>query len=266
MGGSSSKSTIEQLNDVAISVATQNVQSCSGSATQSQIVNVKGVKGDVIMGQIDQKQGTSIDLKCVFSAENQSKMQSDIAQELSNRVQTMGGDLTSAFGGTSTDQNTNIENLFKSSIDNKMVSEQVSQIVQNQLVNYEDIDGQLVLKGINQEQSARLIAEAIMNSTQYSGVINKIASAVDVQVETKGGSIFAGLFDMIAQLALYGAIVVVALVVGIAMFFGGKYALNWIRSKRKGTGKGTGKGIAAPRIAPPPPPLRAPVPIPPPPL
>lgn len=231
MGASHSTSTIKQLNDIAIAVANKSVQSCVNTAMQSQLIKIKGVKGDVKITGLSQRQGATVDMKCVFSSETQNKMQSDISQEITNYVKAKGGDLTSALGGTSAKQNTDIKNIFQTSVHNETVANQVSSTLQSQTLSAEDIDGSLIIADLSQDQTAGVVAEAIISSSQYSGVLNNIATAIDAHAESQGGGIFTSLFAMISSIGMYIVYAMVLLVVLVVMFYTGRFVLSKIKGR-----------------------------------
>jgi hypothetical protein len=240
MGGTHSTSTIKQLNDIAISVANKSVQSCVNTAMQSQLIKIKGVKGDVKITGLSQRQGATVDMKCVFSSETQNKLQTDIAQEITNYVKAKGGDITAALGGTSAKQNTDIKNIFQTSIHNETLANQVSSTVQTQTLSAEDIDGSLIIADLSQDQTAGVIAEAIISSSQYTGVLTNIATAIDAHAESQGGGIFTSLFAMFSSIAMYAMYAAVLLVLAVIMFYGGRYVL---RSTWSGSVKRAVRGV-----------------------
>jgi len=242
MGGTHSTSTIKQLNDIAISVANKSVQSCVNTAMQSQLVKIKGVKGDVKITGLSQRQGATVDMKCVFSSETQNKLQTDISQEITNYVKSKGGDITAALGGTSSKQNTDIKNIFQTSIHNETLASQVSSTLQTQTLSAEDVDGSVIIADLSQEQTAGVVAEAIISSSQYSGVLNNIATAIDAHTEAQGGGIFTSLFGMISSVAMYAMYAIVLLIVLLVMFFGARFIYRTMWSNAiKGVGRGVGK-------------------------
>ena len=269
MGGSSSKTTYQQLTDIGINVANSQVQKCTASVSQSQLNQVQGVKGDVIIGKISQKQGAQVDLKCVFSANTQNDIQTKLAQEITQFAQSKGGDITAGFGRSSSEANTNIKNIFKINVNNETVHASVSNIMQTMTNSYKDIGGNLVIEGIDQDQSAQNVAKAMMKSSQYSGALLDISTKIDQGAKSQGGGIFTNMFDMIGGIVgdLKGVILAIALAVAVVvgagiLIYGGKKAYDMMRSGPSGS-----TSASAPvRMAPAPPAYVPRVPIPPPPL
>lgn len=271
MGGTSSKSTIKQLNDIAMDVVNKNVQSCVGAAMQSQLIKIKGTKGDVSITGGKLRQGATVNMKCVFSTETQNKMQSQIAQEMSNFVKAKGGDITGGIKGTNTDQSMDIENIFKTSIHNETVSKQVASTLQEQTISVEDTDGSVVIADFDLEQTASIVAEAIVKSSQYSGVINNIASKLDAKAESEGGGIFSAIFGMfggMGQMFMYGAALAVIIAVLVGLFFVGKALVSKgnVGKAKLANPKVVAPKVVAPKVAVPKVSMQSPMSIPPPPL
>lgn len=262
MGGSSSKTTFESLTEIAIDVASEQVQKCTTTASQDQMINIRGTKGDVKMSGISQRQGVSVNMDCAFSSTTQNDLQTQLAQQITQKLEAKGGDFTAGFGNSRSEANTTIKNLFSTSVNNKSLMEAVSSTLQRQSLDIADTGGNVIIADFSQEQTANNIAKVMMDNTQYSGVLHEIATQVDQQAKSQGGGIFTNMFDMIGgifdnlkgvilALAIAAAVVVV---VGI-LIYGGMKAYDMMQSRSV---KAT---VAAPAYVPrvtgfiPPPPL-----------
>jgi hypothetical protein len=213
MGGSSSKQTINKLTSIAVDVTNKTIQSCVGSAQQSQLIKINNIKGDVRIGDLSQQQGSSINLKCIFSNEMQTKIQSDVAAQITSFVKASAADLTSAPGGASSDSELNIKNMFHTGIHNETVTKQAISSLQEQTVSIHDIDGSLIIDKLSQSQSSKLVATAIIKSSQYSGVLNTVADKIDASAASKRTGIFNSMFGMLGNIFMYMAIM--AVIVGV---------------------------------------------------
>ena len=149
-GSSSSESTITKVTDIAYNAINHNMQSCVGSASQNQLIKLNNIHGNIDLRGVQQSQGVSVDMKCAFSTEVQNKIQDQIASDINNLVTSKGGDFTA--GSSSSATNTNITNILKTTIDNKSVSEQVTQTMQSQTVSITDVGGNVIASGLTQEQ------------------------------------------------------------------------------------------------------------------
>jgi hypothetical protein len=147
MGGSSSKTTVSKLTDIAMNVVNKNVQSCVVSATQSQLIRVQNVHGDVNLSGTTQKQGVSIDMKCAFSSATQNQIQDQLASEISNLAQSTTGDITS--GKAQSVSTTDIKNILKSNVQNESLSEQVSTAIQKQTVSVTNVGGSVTASDLH---------------------------------------------------------------------------------------------------------------------
>jgi len=264
MGGSSSKSTYEELTKIGYDIANSNTQRCTTSASQSQLVNLRGNKGTVKLGNISQQQGVSIDVNCLFSSTTQNDIQTQLARQITQFAEAKGGDVTAGFGNSSSEVNTNIKNLFQTNINNQSLAESVTSALQSQVIDLALNEGTIIAADQYQNQSAEVISKAMMDSVQYSGVLQDIATKIDQTAKSKGGGIFSNMFDMIGGIFgdLKGVImsIAIAVVVAIALgvlVYGGKKAYDMMQS---------GKAPQAPRVRAPSAPAYTPRAIPPPPL
>lgn len=199
MGGSSSKSTVQKLTDIATKVANESVQRCIGAATQDQLIDIDNDGGTMILGNISQKQGISINMQCAMSSETQNKIQNDLASQISAAVNSSTGDFTS--GKSKSISDVDIKNILSTSIDNDSLSEEVSTTLQNQKIKlHNGPDGTVLATGVSQEQGASLVVNAMMTSGQYSGALNKIADTIDVTAKSESKGIFSSLFDMLGSM------------------------------------------------------------------
>jgi hypothetical protein len=224
MGGNTSKSTITQLTDIATDVATKNVQSCVGKASQDQLLLIKGTKGDVKIDNINQRQGATVDMKCLFNTETQDKMQNEMSQKIEGAVKAKGG-----LFGSKAKQDIDIKNIFKTNINNETVSQQVSSTLQNQAAIIDKTKGSVIIGDVTQEQTATVIAETIVNSSQYTGVLKEIATKVDAKATSESGGIFGSLFGGIGGIVF---IVIIVIGLGIGAVKGYPYLQKWIRDKQ----------------------------------
>jgi hypothetical protein len=238
MGGSSSKTTFESLTEVAINVANEQVQKCTSTASQSQVLQIKGTKGDVKIGGFSQRQAVSIDMKCAFDNNTQSNLQAKLAQEITQMAEAKGGDITAGFGNSSSEANTNIRNLFSTNINNSSLMAAVSSTMQEQKISVEDTDGNVIIADVEQDQTARNMAEVMMSNTQYSGVLHEIATKIDQKAKSQGGGIFTNMFDMIGGIFenLKGVILAIVIAIAVAvgggiLIYGGMKAYNMMQSQ-----------------------------------
>ena len=81
MGGTSSKTTVDILNSVAVSASMRTVQSCTTAASQNQLIQLQAV-GDVTLGDINQNQGVSVNTECLFSTAKKNEMAASMSNDI----------------------------------------------------------------------------------------------------------------------------------------------------------------------------------------
>lgn len=228
MGGTSSKTTVNQLTDISTKIANSSIQSCVTAASQEQIVKISHTDGNVDLSGANQKQAVSVNMKCVMSNDTQNKIQNEMASQIANFAKSTGGDYT-AVGASHASAETNIKNILSSSIDNESISKQMASSLQKQEIAVSDTHGNVIAKGLTQDQGADVISKALISNSQYTGALTKIADKIDSHTEAENKGIFNSMFDalgMTARSAMYGAIaLVIAGIIGVAVFF-------FIRSRR----------------------------------
>lgn len=216
MGATESKSSLTALNDSAMSVCNQSAQKCVGITAQEESVEAKDVKGDVKISGVKQKQSTTVNMKCLFSNDTQTSIQEAIADDISNKATTKGGDLfTSALGKTKSDVKTAVLNIFKSNVDVSSMQQQVSKTLQEEKVEAKEVDGNVVISDIDQDQTTDLVVKAMFENTGYSKSVADIADKIDSSADGKAGGLF-NLFGNGTMKWLVIGLIILALVGGIA--------------------------------------------------
>lgn len=150
-------STMKHLIDIGIDVASKHIKSCVGSAMQTQLVKVKGAQ-----------KSSSVNIKCIFSAEMQTAIQTDLAKNIEN------------LGVM------DIKHLFNTNINYETVSKQVASTLKQQTLSAEDVDGSVIIADVDPAQAIAIVATAMINSSQYLGVFNTIAQHLDSKDTTFG--------------------------------------------------------------------------------
>jgi hypothetical protein len=229
MGGSSSKSTIQKLTDIATNVMNKSVQRCVTSATQNQMMDIDNEGGFAFMTGVTQKQGVSIDASCVESADTQTQIQNDLASQISAAVNSKTGDFTS--GASKSVSNVDIKNILSTNINNDTLHESINEAIQRQGIKVHNKGGTLIMLGVSQEQGASMYVQAMLSSDQYSAALNKIAEKIDVSATSESKGIFSSLFDMLGSMfnswtmMVAGIVLVVILLIFFTLrMFGGSAA------------------------------------------
>lgn len=207
MGGTQSKSSIDVLNSISSSVTQNIVKSCSTAATQNQLIQIQNVAGDVDLTGTSQKQGTSINSECLFSSNTQADLQNKLAQDLVNKADASGFPIVSALGSTKADAIINLKNQFSSSVNQSDLQQSITTSLQQQQISVANVGGNVIAKGINQDQTSEIVAKSIMQSSGYASVINDLAQKID-QKSTSSESIFGNFFSNISSYFLIGMVVV----------------------------------------------------------
>lgn len=197
MGGTQSKNTASVLNDIAVNVAMDSVMSCTVAATQSQLLELKNIEGDVTISGVSMLQGSSVDANCVMQADKQNEIASSIANALAQHAEAKGQAVVSALGNTKSQVVSNITNKLTNNINANTKVEFVTQIDQIQKVGVENVSGNVVIQNMSFEQSAQLVAKALMKTRAYSEVINETAAKIDQATKTEEENPIAGIIDSV---------------------------------------------------------------------
>lgn len=225
MGGTVSKNNLETLNQIAIDVTQQTTSRCVTTSTQQQLIEATNVAGDVVIEGSTLSQGSTIDMECLLSADTQSKIQSNIANEISQYADSQGQGMISALGSTKAEASANIKNMFESKVKLETLQESITKSMQVQAIRATNVGGNFVVRNVNMSQLASVVAKTIIKSTSYSDVINEIANKLDQKATAKEDSPLKPLTDMIGGVAgsitwiIIGVVAVAAVIVVVLIYY-----------------------------------------------
>ena len=225
MGGTQSKTTVSSLTDIAMEVAQTNIARCVQAATQEQIIAVSKVAGDVTISGTTMSQTMSVNMSCALSNEMDSKIKGDIADEFAQYASTKGIAALSALGRTQAIAATNIEQIFSAKSSQSNLQEAVMQNLQRQKISATSIGGNLVITNTSMEQTAEVIAKAIISSTGYADTIATVANKIDQEGEAEEKGPFDTLFETIKGVVSSYIFMIIGIVViaGLVVIFFLKY-------------------------------------------
>lgn len=214
------------VNTTAVNTLIENVKKCSAALLLNQNVRIAGVKaeGDINI-DIKQVQNAGLDFSCAQKDEIKSDVvnsmistiMSQIDQQsqinLINKLQAKVDTSTTSqqqlppfpWGGSDTSSDvtqkinnyvetrkeTNIQNVISNAVyanfTNSNYDECIAQIVAQQGVTIENVQtGGRFTVTINQEQSAKLVAQCVQNANVTVRAVNDIAQYLDLQIKQTG--------------------------------------------------------------------------------
>lgn len=219
VGGSKSSSSAELLNQIAISATQSIISRCVTQATQQQLLSVKNVAGNVSMSGVSMSQGASVDVKCMMTAQVQSAIQNQIANDIAQYAQSQSEAFIGALGQSIAEAKVNIQNRLSLAVNQSTLQESFNAAIQDQQIEVANVGGNVIMKDISMAQSLQLTAETLINGTAYSTVINDIANAVDQTTDAKQTNPIAELIDSVGGIfsSWIGMVIAIATVGGVVM-------------------------------------------------
>ena len=184
MGAVFAKSSVDVLNDIAISSTQSVLSECLNSATLEQLIRIKNVKGDVIFNKFNLQQSSSFDATCILNTQLQNNLQTKIANDIANYAESRGPAVLSLFGVSKLDAVTNIKNMLKVNVNQESINRALNTMSQRQGIDIENVGGNVHILNTNVKQSNNFISKTIIENTQYANVINEIGN----KIEQKAGS------------------------------------------------------------------------------
>lgn len=206
MGGTTSKNTVESINSLAVHMMVPTIQTCATSATQSQIIQFKNVSGNLDIRNISFEQGVTIDMDCLMESRKFNHIAGSIGEAIAQQAESMGQAGLSALGNTRADVISKVINKVQHNVNGSTKNQIIGIINQTQSMVITNITGNVILKNLSMEQSAHLIAYALMKSSTVSDVVNEFSREIDQLAKSEEKNVLASIFDGIAKIALVGFI------------------------------------------------------------
>jgi hypothetical protein len=175
-GGSKSRTTADILNEISVNAVQRTISDCVGSATQQQIISADYVAGDVNLSNLNFTQNASVRTDCVLSSQKQNEIKQTIAATIAQYAQSQGQAVLGILGSSRSDAETRIRNRMSTNITQEDIQRSVASSVQQQKVQFGTIGGDFIMRGATFEQSARIVAQGVVNSQQVNSVIGEIAN------------------------------------------------------------------------------------------
>jgi hypothetical protein len=225
MGATESKSTSEVMNEYAVDVVQRTIQNCTTTATQTQIMEVGYVGGDVDLSSSTFTQGASINMTCALSDQKTSEIANKLANDVVQFAESKSKGLLVPPGGTEAEIINNITNDIKTSLTQESVQNSAADTAQYQKIGFGFVEGNFVARGLTMSQTAEVIAKSIVDTAMIQTIINDVSNKVDLTTSTESTgaetAIAEGLFGMLGAWAygVIGVVIVIALLLFGFMFY-----------------------------------------------
>lgn len=217
MGGTHSKSTAVSLTESLTDVVMSSIMSCTTSATQSQLVKLENIEGNVLIEDTDFTQASSVSVECIMNSQKQNEIANKVANALAQKAEAEGQAVLSALGSTSATAQSIIKNKITNKISDETKIELKTNMEQLQEIKAVNIGGDFVMRGTTFEQSAKAAARSLLHSEAYSSAVNEVATAIDQETKAKEKGPLDFIGDIMKGWGLIIAIVAVVLVILLAV-------------------------------------------------
>jgi len=228
MGGTQSKSVINQVTEISVKATMRTIQECSTAATQSQLIDLQA-KGDITIGDVTQRQGVQVDSKCLAQSDKQVKIRNDVAAAIANYAEAQGPAVLSLLGASKSEATVNIQNRLPMSFNMDTIQKNVTAVMQNQKIAVKSTEGKIIAGALTQEQTAQIVAKSIVADKSYASALNDISNKIAQGSKAKStnpiadiissiGTAFTGWIVYIA----IAIIVIVAAILGLRVMRAGK--------------------------------------------
>lgn len=180
--GTSSVNKSTDLKTLCNNAIMPTVMSCITSSAQSQTLNISGNAGNVDASGISLNQGSSVNISCLLTANNVANMSNQIASTLTQAATSQGESLSASK--TNAEVTSDLSTQIVNNINTSTTSEITNAINQSQSINVINNQGNISLSGTTLNQTASIVAQAIINTTAVSSVIGNVANQLQQTTST----------------------------------------------------------------------------------
>ena len=191
-GKTKTETSTEMVNNQMVSVTQQVINSCATTTNQEIMINLSGNRGDMDLSGMTLRQSAAVNLNCALNAQNKS----NIANRLSNTLQQIAESQGSLapFGETSANASSTIHNTVNTAVSALTTNTVAASVQQKVGINATNNMGVIILKDLTVDQSAKAVAQSIVDVINDTGITQAVANTVDQKSKAKGGSIMGTLF------------------------------------------------------------------------
>ncbi len=221
---SDSSSTINQTvtTKMVAKAMSTSMMKCGRSALLSQSLEIVGSGNRVTGGQVMVFQ---LDASCLNRAENLMELQQNVKAAIESAASAQNVGLVGLLANSSSEVNTTITNEVEAIIDNKTITELVSQV---QLAQRIAIYGDNNIVNFDQKMTADILDQACQDVVNKIGAVQKI----DAQLKAKAESTVDNPFEFLTEFGWMSVLVILAVII-----MGGLIALATMKMFRGSDGK-----------------------------
>lgn len=223
---SSAKQYNEQITDIVSTTINETIQKCSAASSSSQKIEIKGLTLEgcsLEISDLNQTIDSKIDLTCVLTTENKTKMTNDIQKKIDSAVENATKGINFGLNAQLNDTVNKIKEKIKNEIINKNVLDCSVNAANNQLIEISD------LKVLNcpaiaptvkiSNLTQLLVTNAVAKCTGDIISDDDISNISKSEIKSESKNILEGLSGFELMGIIGGIIVLVVIGGGIYLFF-----------------------------------------------
>lgn len=179
MGGTTSKTTREELYDITTKALSKVTQKCFSSASNEQIMKVENVKGDVNITDTSFHQYAVIDMTCLLNTLKDTNVQQQLASTVIQDAESKGIGLVSALGNTKAEAISALHSKFQQNTQVITESNVQNIITNKQKMEVVNIEGNVTISRSKFKQTSDISMRAVIDNTEMSTTLTDIATSSD---------------------------------------------------------------------------------------
>lgn len=221
MGGSSSKTVVNQLSEQISNIAMSTVQECEVTAQQDQSIDVVNT-GFKFWGTYKLKQESEIDSTCFSDIKKQIDLQNKVIQAIAQATTSQNVGILGAFGSSDSAAETNLTNIVRNNVTMSNIQKSYEAIKQNQSAKFTNT-GVIGFESVELTQGSKLFAAATLQEIDRAGIFNAIETHVNQESMSKVENpmdFIANIFSAITSNMIFFIIIIAVAVIGFGALAG----------------------------------------------
>lgn len=185
MGSSSSNFVSESITNILVKQTTKNFTENVRSQRSSQSLKINNVGGNVDIGTVDLSNTQTLSLSSIHTYQLSTQSAAEIAKQSTTELQKQQNSPLAQVSHSSL-YNT-IRTNISVNLDIENVKKDISDQLERQVVDIEDVKGNVKVGSLTMEEQSTIVAKVFENAIESSKISSKILEALkveDVQIST----------------------------------------------------------------------------------
>uniref|UniRef100_A0A6C0JDU8 Uncharacterized protein n=1 Tax=viral metagenome TaxID=1070528 RepID=A0A6C0JDU8_9ZZZZ len=218
MGGIESKNITHDINTIVKHLMMKSMSECIISVDSETNIDIENVGADVEITHIIVEQNKAVNIKCALAAVKKANIGDKLKDELKKYSNVKGEAVLDFFSSEDSD---NVEDLTESinvniqNVDEDTLNARIKLLVN---LSIKDVKGRVKIEGIDIHQTARLVAENIMDISDIADDVDTISKIVNDSTSTEESDLFSNVVGALGKIFTNPLFIIGLVAVAVIVF------------------------------------------------